>query len=140
MGSDMSFADERQAIEARISTNWTITPVQYENVSFTKPNDNEYVSLVILPGAASQIDMADSPMHRHIGVITMQVFGPADAGTNTARTQADGLAAIFRNAQFTAGSSGTILCRSPEISRVGVVNGIFQLNVSVPYQRDVTFS
>jgi len=136
----MSFADERQAIEGRVSTNWTTSPVQYENVPFTAPTDNIYVSLVILPAAASQIDMADSPTHRHTGVIVMQVFVPVETGTNVARTHADGLAAIFRNAQFAAGSSGTILCRSPEINRVGVQNGLYQLNVSVPYQRDVVYT
>lgn len=136
----MSFADERQAIEARLSTNWTSTPIKYDNVSFSAPSDNKYISVVIANGASSQQELGASPMHRHIGLITIQIFVPVEAGTNVPRDYADSLATVFRNAQFSAGSSGTILCRSPSIVRVGVTNGLYQLNVAVPYQRDVTYT
>lgn len=136
----MSFADERSAIENRLSTNWTSTPVQYDNVPFTKPDDNTYVRLNILTGDSTQIDMAPTPTHRSVGVIVMQVFVPVNSGTNTARSHADSLAAIFRNVSFSVGDSGSILCRSPSITRVGEVDGLFQLNVSVPYQRDVVYT
>lgn len=136
----MSFAGERQAIEKRLSDNWTTTPIQFDNVAFSAPADNTYVSLTIINGDADQIELGETPVHRHIGVITIQVFVPVENGTNTARSYADSLAAIFRNVQFSAGSSGTILCRSPNIVRVGVSNGLYQLNVAVPYQRDVTYT
>ena len=136
----MSFADERQAIEARLTANWTTTPIQYDNVAFSAPADNKYISLVITNGSATQQELGATPMHRHIGVVTIQVFVPVEAGTNEARGYADTLAGVFRNAQFSAGSSGSILCRSPSITRVGVNNGLYQLNVAVPYQRDVTYT
>ena len=135
----MSFASERAAIEARLSTNWTTTTVQYENVPFTKPNNNTYVALFIINGDATQIDLVPNPIHRFLGTITMQLFVPEGSGTNLVRGYADTLAGIFRNVQFNSGSSGTILCRTPTIQRVGVNSGIYQTNVSVPYQRDKIF-
>jgi|TARA_Y100000114_G_C11565104_1_gene233645 hypothetical protein len=139
----MTFADERKAIESRLSTNWTTTTIQFENVPFKKPDNNTYIAMFILNGSAEQIDMSGSATtdkHRHIGNIIIQIFVPADTGTNTARSYADSLATIFRAVQFSAGSSGTILCRTPTITRVGVSEGILQTNLDIPFQRDVTYS
>lgn len=133
-----SFADERAAIEKRMKDNWTTTPVVFDNVGF-RPTDSAYVAIFIQNASATQIELTGAtPRHRYTGLISIQIFTDANSGSNTARTYADSIAAIFRNQTFSSGSSGTIVCRSPNVQRVGVVEGRYQLNLTVPYFRDAT--
>lgn len=133
-----SFADERAAIEKRMKDNWTTTPIVFDNVGF-RPTDSAYVAIFIQNASAQQIEIkGTTPLHRYSGIIAIQIFTDANSGSNTARTYADTIAAIFRNQSFSYGNSGTIFCRSPNVQRVGVVEGRFQLNLSVPFYRDAT--
>jgi hypothetical protein len=135
----MSFADERRAIEARFAANFSTLPVAYENVPFAQPASGGFVRLTIRPAGARQASTGSSPLQRYAGLIVADIFVPENTGTATARAHADTVEAIFRQAQFSAGNSGTITCRTPSIEAVGVRDGWFQLSVSVPYQRDRIF-
>lgn len=133
-----SFADERAAIEKRLKDNWTTTPIAFDNVGF-RPTDSAYVAIFIQNAAATQIEMTGTtPNHRYTGLISIQIFTDVNTGSQTAREYADTISAIFRNKRFSSGDSGTIICRSPNVQRVGVVDGRFQLNLTVPYYRDAT--
>lgn len=133
-----SFADERAAIEKRLKDNWSTTPIAFDNVGF-RPTDSEYVAIFIQNATATQIELTGAtPNHRYTGLISIQIFVDANTGSQTARSYADTIAAIFRNQTFSSGSSGTIICRTPNVQRVGVVEGRFQLNLTVPYYRDAT--
>lgn len=130
----MSFEDERKAIEGRLEANWTTTPIRYENVPF-KETSAPYVALFILNGEGQQASLGTPALRRWPGVIKVQVFVPRDTGTKLARTYADTIGAVFDRAQFSSGNSGTISCRIPSISHVGLANGWNQINVTIPYQR-----
>lgn len=132
----MSFADERAAIEARFAANWSTTRVKYENTQFEQPR-TAWVALFILNGDGRAISIGNDPLHRYAGVISVQVHVPESSGTQTGRAYADTIAAIFRNRQFSNGSSGTITCRVPSIGIPVVRDGWYQINVTCPYQRDV---
>lgn len=129
------FNDERAAIESRLATNWTTTPIKFENVPF-KETMSPYVALVILVGEGLQVSLGTPVVRRWPGVIILQVFVPADTGTKLAKTYADTLAAVFERVQFSSGNSGTITCRIPSIEAVGIKNGWHQTNVTVPFKRD----
>jgi hypothetical protein len=135
----MSFADERQAVEARLSDNWTTTPIAYENVPFSEPSNGRYVAVHVLTGQGTQEDICPSPRHRYQGLIQIRITVPANEGTELAKSYADTISALFRSVSFSAGSSGTILCRTPSILSLGIQDGQFTLVISVPYQRDVIF-
>ncbi len=132
----MSFADERRAIEGRLADNFATLPIRFENVPFEQPHDAGFVSLSIRPGQARQASTGPNPLHRYTGTIQVDVFVPEDTGTQAARAHADTLEAIFRGAQFTAGASGTITCRTPRLETPMARDGWFQLSLRVPYQRD----
>jgi hypothetical protein len=136
----MSFALERSAIEGRFSANWSGTSadrVRYENVKFTIPTSGSWVSLKIVNGGARVAGIsANNPLNRYQGLIIVDVFVPEDTGTETARGLADSAASIFRNVQFSSGASGTITTRVPTITPVGIVEGWYQLSMSVGYHRD----
>jgi len=133
-----SIADERVAIEKRLSDNWTTTDIAFDNVPYS-PTSANYIALFILPASATQNEIQGTNSQiRYVGVITIQIFTATDIGSATALGYADTLSALFRNAQFNYGTSGTITTRQPQIQRVGVVSGRFQINLSVPYYRDAT--
>jgi len=135
----MSFADERQAIEARLAANFDALPVKYENQRFEMPPSGGFAAVKIRPGGGRQVSTGSRPLHRYIGDIVIDVFMPENMGTASPRTYADAIEAIFRRAQFSAGNSGTITCKTPAITDVDAADGWFQMSVTIPYQRDRIF-
>ena len=130
------FAAERQAIEARLSANFTAIPIRYENVPFQE-TQAAYCALFIRRGEGNQITLGNSPqLQRWAGVIIAQVFVPEDGGTQTALGHADTIAAVFNRQEFSAGQSGLIRCRVARVETVGTRSGWHQLNVVIPYIRD----
>lgn len=136
------FADERRAIEERFTTNWGSTaPVRWENVEFVVPKNSEWVEISVDPGESHQITLQgqNDGINRYPGQIVIQLFAPDGSGTQEIKTLADTAAGIFRRANFQAGSSGLIRCRIPWFQQVGRNEaGNYQINVIVPYFRDVT--
>jgi len=129
------FEDERRAIESRMAANWTTTPIRYENVPFTETRE-PYVACFIRDGEGHQISLGTVALRRWSGLIIIQIFVQQDKGTTLAKTYADTVAAIFDRAEFSTGNSGPIRCRIPSITEVGVTNGWFQVNVTIPFIRD----
>lgn len=136
----MNWEDERRAFEKRLKDNWTDpTPIFFDNLTVEKPTTGAYGIFYITPGDSAQITLGFPARHRLVGVIVLKLLLRESEGTSKIRKLADTFSPIFRDADFSLGSSGRILCRSPSIGRLGVVDGWYQLNVTVPYQRDVTF-
>jgi len=130
----MSYSAERIAIETRFANAWgTTTPIAYENVPFTPPAET-YVRLTILTGEERQASMGDAPLYRHAGVIDVGIFAPIGSAAKSVAILADTIAEIFRGMQFAG-----ITCRAPSVRSLGVQEGRYQVNVSVPFQRDETF-
>ena len=132
------FEDERVAIEQRFHDNWTATPIVWGNVTF-KEQTAPYVALFILDGEGRQASLGTVALRRWDGLIVVQVFTVEDTGTKLGRTYADTIGAIFDRAEFSYANSGLIRCRVPSVATVGVQNGWFQHNVSVPFIRDKVY-
>lgn len=130
------FEGERQAIEARLQANFSTTPIKYENQEFDPPDSTPWVALTILPGEGQQVSLGPGGLQRYAGVIQCDIYVPEKSGTKTARQHADSISAIFLNKSFSAGSSGTIITRTPWVNTRGVENGWFHLVLSVTYHRD----
>ena len=142
----MSYADERQAIETRFATAWTAgsnTTVKYENQKWEEPKgNNDYVALFIENLRADQIELRETALHRHTGMIYVNIYTKKFTGTGSARILGDEIAVIFRRATFDSGSpkTGTIICYSPHYEIVGEEQGRFVSRVSVPFYRDTSFT
>lgn len=135
----MSFSDERIAIEKRLDDRWSTTPIAFENVPFTAPEDGLYVALDIIAGEGIQQDINSNPRHRYVGIIQVRVNVPAHQGSATARTYADTIAGFFRSQTFKHGNSGDIVCRTPSIDVLGITDGQYTLAIRIPYYRDAIF-
>lgn len=125
----------RQAIEERLSTLWTTTPIRYQNAPFQE-TANPYVALFILDGDGEQISLGTPALRRWAGVIMLQVFVPEDTGHAQARSYADSLGALFDRAQFSVNGSGTIRCRMPSMTPSETHEGWYQVTVAIPFIRD----
>jgi hypothetical protein len=129
------FEDARNAIESRMAANWSTTPIRYENVPFKETAD-PYVALFIRDGEGIQASLGQVALRRWPGLIVVQVFVLPDTGTKLAKTYAETIGAIFDRAEFAVPNGGSITCRIPSIAEVGVTNGWYQVNVTIPFIRD----
>ena len=131
----MGWASERKAIESRFSTNWTTTPIKYEDVPFPETKA-AYVEIVIRNGNRSQVTLGVDPTIRSISIIGVNIFVPKNTGTETPKTYADSIATIFDRVQFTTDDGDLISCQTASAEAVGQSDGWCQFNVTVPYTRD----
>ncbi len=135
-----AFDDERRAFEARMAAQFTALPIKYENVPFKQPTTG-WVDFQILPAGGGRISVGTTvKRHRYLGNLQIDIYLPEDTGSSDARSHADTIEAIFRDQQFSAGDSGTITCRTPVYVKGGIVKGYLRGILSIPYQRDKTFS
>ena len=125
----MSFANERQAIESRLTDTWTATSISYDNVPFDQPNDAAWIRLNIINGTSNY--RAINSKKRHVGVIIIQCFAPINTGTSLLRGYADDLIAIFEDQIFNG-----IVCRVGSIATATPSDTMYQINVTIPYWRD----
>ncbi len=132
----MSFADERRAIESRLAANWTTTSIKWENRKFVQPA-SAWIALTILSGSGEAVSVGGlNTLHRHAGVIQIDIYVPEFTGTQATRAYADTIDTIFREVQFSAGSSGTITCRVPDYRSLGATDGWHRSVLSIAYKRD----
>lgn len=132
------FDDCTKAVEIRLNAGWTTTPIRYENVAFIETNE-PYVALYVLDGEGHQISLGTVALRRWVGVIFVQIFVKQDTGSRLAKSYANTIGALFDRAEFSVGVSGLIRCRVPSIHEVGITNGWYQINVSVPFIRDKAY-
>jgi len=130
-----TFQDIRQAIEARMASNWTTTPIAYDNVAYTPTPATPFVRLLIEEVDSKQVSMSTTPCHRFTGLIVVMIFVAINTGTNTVRGYADTIAGIFRNADFS-----NIKCQSPRIIRVGDIGEWYQVSVITDFYKDAALA
>lgn len=129
----MNKAGIRQAIEGRLKSNWSTTPIAWDNIVFTPPAASPFIRLTILLSEETQISMLKG--YRQSGYIDIGIFCPEGSGTNTAYVYADSLSTIFRGVQFSG-----ISCQGAKTTRIpSQEKGWFMLNVSIPFYVDTIY-
>jgi len=129
----MSRAAIRQAIESRLASGWSTTPIAWDNVYFSPPANSPFLRMTILFGEELQVSMLNG--YRQHGIIDISVFVPVGSGTATAYSYADTLSGLFRGQQFSG-----ISCRGAKTTRIpSLEKGWVQLNVSIPFYADTIY-
>lgn len=91
----MSFSDLRLAIIDRFATAWAgETPVEYEGVPFSAPQNDAYARVLVRDGARVPADIAATVL-RCEGFLVVDLFAPQSGGTARLRALADMVAEIF---------------------------------------------
>lgn len=125
----MSFAAERKSIENRFKTEWTATPIAYDNVPFNPPANSDWVRLNIQNGDSGYRALEGSI--RHTGIINVQIFTPVNKATKTSRQYADIVSSIFSDKRF-----DDIVTDVSSINIIDDDDAWLQTNITTPYYRD----
>ena len=135
----MNFEEFRAFAEEKFDTDWTATPVEWENVSESdaliavKNAKTPWVRFTIRDGDGNRQTIgSDSRLNRYAGSLIIQIFVAQKTGTASARTYAAIIAAIWD------GYAGEPCLEfgPADITVVGETEGWFQFNVTVPFLND----
>lgn len=127
------FAAERTAIERHFASNWTSTPIKFENAPFRQPR-TAWVALTVLSGSGRRVDTEDNK--RWVGVAQVDVHRPTGSGMNALRVDVDALDAVFRNKQVVFGGVTITFSTPYAVYPDGPEGGWETAVVSVPFTRD----
>lgn len=111
------------------------TPIAWPNVNFTPPS-GAWVRFNVLDGEGSwrSIGSPGSNLAGYVGVVVIQIFVPLLSGESTARDYADAAAAIFQGQVI---SGIRFSPATAQILNTSLADGWHQINVSIPFRRDV---
>ena len=98
----MGFAAIQKAIENRLNTQWTTTPVQWENVPFTRPANGAWVRCHVLFGDADP-GIGTSGSDRQFGNVFVSIFVPVNTYNQTITTYVDSIRSIFNRSTSLSG-------------------------------------
>ena len=111
------------------------TPIAWPNVNFTPPS-GAWVRFNVLDGEGSwrSIGSPGNNLAGYVGVVVIQIFVPLLSGESTARDLADAAAAIFQG-QVIDGIR--LAVPTIQVLNTSLADGWHQINVSVPFRRNV---
>lgn len=137
--AETEFEDERATLQGYFNTQWgTTSAVKWPNQKFDEGAQvAPWIAYTMLSGDGTQVSLGDRALHRHGGLIIIQVFQKELTGTKEQRLLAGKVARIWRRKEFTLPGGAVITFRTPFPKEVGRTNGWEQLNVYCPYIRSV---
>lgn len=103
-------------------------PLAKENRNF-KPPDGIWGRVTILGGINQVRSISNTPNILQQGTLVIQLFCPQDLGTVKIKIWSDSLAQYLKAKQL-----GRLELLAPSIINVPSNDGIYQINVSVPYR------
>ena len=122
------YDDARRILTQRMSDMWVDTPVAWPNGSPISGVDS-WVRFAVVPGLLEKTSIGSDVQHYRLsGYVAVQVFVPAGSGDGEAGRMAWEVGEVFRGY-----GSGGVRCSDPEFRPVGVSDGWYQINVTVPF-------
>lgn len=136
----MSLVTIKKDIEDRFIANWTgtdiATNVRFENVPFTPPDNESWVSLDTIFANSTNAAIHSSLDTRVNGFIVIDCYAPPDVGAVVAMELADEAITLYQNTQF-----NRIQCLAARPRHIGINNTQgsdalwFIYRVSVPFYK-----
>lgn len=132
----MSFEKTRYAITNHFATSWNQShlPVVYENQQ-TPDRPTAWGRFVVIQGNSMPMSIGNQGFVRSIGIATLQIFVPLNAGTKTFTDNADRFAGIF-DLRVLRQQGITVHFHTSGITGPMENNGWVQRNVNVSYRSD----
>ena len=100
-----------------------------ENRNFTPPKDGVWGHVTVLGGINNIASIGNEPCVMQVGTLIVQLFCWENTGTAELKRHADSLANHLK-----AYSVDKLELLAPSIINVPSVDGLYQINVSVPYR------
>ncbi len=133
----MSYASAVAALETRLRTTWTASPIYLETDIVQRPNPPAAFLLLDFEDSTSRVAaIGEGPMVRHSGAMTITVYRPEADGPGAVRAMQEAVAAVFGvgavygGARCGAAGFGRVLTASGDV-------GWLVADVVVPFQVDV---
>lgn len=136
----MSYEAELTTLATRFNVQFSASQpsvgIAWPNTQFTPTVGTPWVRFSVRQADASQIGFGSSAVRdRTQGTVFIQIFTPTDEGVIEGLQIADDAAAALRRYSTTG-----LFTRTPLVQDIGPTgDGWYQVNVSVPYQRDEDF-
>lgn len=129
----MSYSAEESALRVRFASAWTQTPVHWPNVAFESAGKEEWVRFRVFNEPAKQAAMGGGNQHlyRYPGFVFILIFVKPNMGTGRMTDLVEAVENVWRGAEFSNIKMGV-----PSVETIGVVDGMYQVNVRCPYYRD----
>ena len=100
-----------------------------DNKNFKPPKNGVWGRVTVLGGINAITSLSDEPCVLEVGTLIVQLFTSENSGTVAIKTQADSLAKHLKAKQLER-----LELLAPSIISVPSNDGIYQINVSVPYR------
>lgn len=123
----MSYNKVREVVEKTLSSSWTETPVQYDNVPFTPPSSG-WVAVSLTIAQSYPETLGAEGKDRFHGYATFKIFVPRNVGSAKALDYADRIGSLFRRRTIedvTFGSYTAKKVSSPYEGYFGVVVDVY---------------
>lgn len=131
------YAAERAWVTARVDALWQdATPIAWENLAFDPPKDTPWIRVSVTSDDVRYASMGDNPIHRHDGMVIIEVFTQPHTGTGQSDALCDLAIAMFRGVQ----EKGVKFLPPPRKQVVGTRNGWYKQDVLCPFIRDTIFT
>ena len=122
----------RAAIQSRIESNWTTTPIVYDDDLPIEHQEN-WVRVSIVHEQAFRAAIRQN-LIRYPGFIEIEIYVATGKGIGNALRYADTISGIFRI--NTGERVGGAILRSPSVIQYGKTSGWYRVDVRVPFIRD----
>jgi len=123
------YAKITKSIEERMKVNWSLTPVEYDNIDFLEVAGQSFIRLRIHTPNKQRI--AIGGLERVTGYIDGSIFVPSNSSRENIDILVDEFSKIFE-----LWDDGEIEFKLARINRVGQVNEWYQLQVIIPFTFD----
>lgn len=121
-------------VKAGIASRHPGTKVQYQNLKFTQPNGETWLSVTLTPGESDRADIgAHNPRFFHWGVAQINIMVPNEKGTKDHNDIATTLHDILADKNFAIEGGSLTLCNVKQRDR-GVINGFAVRSFLVEYR------
>lgn len=122
----------RSRFKTLVATAQSLTTI-YDNDPTPAPSTNTtWCRFTILPGTGRRITIGTYE-YRYPGVAVAQLFGPVHRGDKTLLALADAIITAFRSVHVTGIRFESDDGDAVSPVRVGVSEGVYQINVTIPF-------
>ena len=113
-------------------SSWSAKTVAYPNKQFDPPSDDIWFRVAVFPGESRAASLSTATRRwRNQGVLIVEVYVPTGQTDEDAVAIADDVVGFFRGVDLTG-----IVMQAPSIERVGLDEGFYRMNISIPYHAD----
>ena len=105
--------------------------VAYDNVNFDARNQTTWARVMLEPGDSFNKSIESDFQIRHVGLVVVALYTRLRTGAAPLLGYADDVSDTFSNTR-----SGAVWFDQARIIRIGEIDEVYQVNVSIPYVYD----